>query len=97
VYAAYASAAALAANKVKIAEAGGIAAIVAAMGSHVGVSGVQEQGCWAFASLAVNDGTAWCQYWSCVACQMCVMMRMRDWALADGTMPCIGGVGAACP
>jgi len=40
---------------VAIASAGGIAAVLAAMGAHVSVVGVQEAGCGALRNLAYND------------------------------------------
>jgi hypothetical protein len=40
---------------VAIASAGGIAAVLAAMGAHVSVPGVQEEGCRALRNLADND------------------------------------------
>jgi hypothetical protein len=43
------------ARQVAIASAGGIAAVLAAMGAHVSVVGVQEQGCAALRNLAGND------------------------------------------
>ena len=39
-------------NKLKIALAGGIEAVVAAMAAHKASAGVQEQACWAMRSLA---------------------------------------------
>ena len=38
-----------------IASAGGIAAVLAAMGAHVSVVGVQEAGCWALRNLAHSN------------------------------------------
>ena len=46
------------ANKVSIAAAGGVGAIVQSMQAHVGVAGVQEHGVGALANLAWN-GTLW--------------------------------------
>ena len=43
-----------AANQVAIAEQGGIAALIGAMGRFEGSEGVQKQGCWALKNLAVN-------------------------------------------
>ena len=42
------------ANKISIAAAGGVAAIIQGMQAHVGVVGVQEHGTGALTSLAVN-------------------------------------------
>ena len=39
-------------NKLKIALAGGIEALIAAMAEHKASAGVQEQACWAMRSLA---------------------------------------------
>ena len=45
------------ANKVAIAAAGGIERVVSAMAGHAGSAVVQEYGCVAFGSLALNAGT----------------------------------------
>ena len=44
-------------NRVAIAAAGGIERVVSAMAGHAGSAVVQEYGCVAFGSLALNAGT----------------------------------------
>jgi len=58
-----------AANRVTIAAAGGVEAVVQGMQGHLGVAGVQDLGVAALWNLAVNNGAfrhrLWC---SCVVC-----------------------------
>ena len=42
------------ANRIAIAQLGGVQAVVAALAAHVGVATVQESGCGAIANLALN-------------------------------------------
>ena len=44
-------------NQVAIAAAGGIERVLSAMAAHAGSAGVQERGCGALRSLALNAGT----------------------------------------
>ena len=76
-------------NQVAIAAAGGIERVVSAMAGHAGSAGVQERGCGALWSLAVNAGT-WLWYMVCGIGVECV----AEWAWRDAQ--CGGWPRAEC-